>query len=77
MEYRGLANQWFRSYLTCRTHLPQDSYDSYEIRSPTRICPLSNPYPYLYIKSKSVNTWNDLNKLFIKKQFVNQKRFFL
>ena len=29
------------------------------------------------IKSKSVNTWNDLNKLFIKKQFVNQKRFFL
>ena len=25
------------------------------------------------IKSKSVNTWNDLNKLFIKKQFVNQK----
>ena len=23
------------------------------------------------IKSKSVNTWNDLNKLFIKKQFVN------
>ena len=26
------------------------------------------------IKSKSVNTWNDLNKLFIKKQFVNQKR---
>ena len=28
------------------------------------------------IKSKSVNTWNDLNKLFIKKQFVNQKRNF-
>ena len=27
------------------------------------------------IKSKSVNTWNDLNKLFIKKQFVNQKFF--
>ena len=26
------------------------------------------------IKSKSVNTWNDLNKLFIKKQLVNQKR---
>ena len=25
-------------------------------------------------KSKSVNTWNDLNKLFIKKQLVNQKR---
>ena len=25
------------------------------------------------IKSKSVNTWNDLNKLFIKKQFVNQR----
>ena len=25
------------------------------------------------IKSKSVNTWNDLNKLFIKKQLVNQK----
>ena len=25
------------------------------------------------IKSKSVNTWNDLNKLSIKKQFVNQK----
>ena len=25
------------------------------------------------IKSKSINTWNDLNKLFIKKQFVNQK----
>ena len=23
------------------------------------------------IKSKSVNTWNDLNKLFIKKQLVN------
>ena len=23
------------------------------------------------IKSKSVNTWNDFNKLFIKKQFVN------
>ena len=29
------------------------------------------------IKSKSVNTWNDLNKLFIKKQFVNQKRNFV
>ena len=29
------------------------------------------------IKSKSVNTWNDLNKLFIKKQFVNQKSNFL
>ena len=28
------------------------------------------------IKSKSVNTWNDLNKLFIKKQLVNQKRYF-
>ena len=28
------------------------------------------------IKSKSVNTWNDLNKLFIKKQFVYQKRIF-
>ena len=28
------------------------------------------------IKSKSVNTWNDLNKLFIKKQFVNQKIIF-
>ena len=28
------------------------------------------------IKSKSVNTWNDLHKLFIKKQFVNQKRNF-
>ena len=28
------------------------------------------------IKSKSVNTWNDLNNLFIKKQFVNQKRNF-
>ena len=28
------------------------------------------------IKSKSVNTWNDLNKLCIKKQFVNQKRNF-
>ena len=26
------------------------------------------------IKSKSVNTWNDFNKLFIKNQFVNQKR---
>ena len=26
------------------------------------------------IKSKSVNTWNDLDKLFIKKQLVNQKR---
>ena len=26
------------------------------------------------IKSKSVNTWNDLNKLFIKKQLVNQKK---
>ena len=25
------------------------------------------------IKSKSVNTWNDLNKFFIKKQLVNQK----
>ena len=25
-------------------------------------------------KSKSVNTWNDLNKFFIKKQLVNQKR---
>ena len=25
------------------------------------------------IKSKFVNTWNDLNKLFIKKQLVNQK----
>ena len=28
------------------------------------------------IKSKSVNTWNDLNKLFIKKQFVYQKSNF-
>ena len=28
------------------------------------------------IKSKSVNTWNDLHKLFIKKQFVYQKRNF-
>ena len=26
------------------------------------------------IKSKSVNTWNDLNKRFIKKQLLNQKR---
>ena len=26
------------------------------------------------IKSKSVNTWNDFNKLFIKNQLVNQKR---
>ena len=26
------------------------------------------------IKSKSANTWNHLNKLFIKKQVVNQKR---
>ena len=26
------------------------------------------------IKNKSVDTWNDLNKLFIKKQLVNQKR---
>ena len=25
------------------------------------------------IQSKSVNTWNNLNKLFIKIQFVNQK----
>ena len=25
------------------------------------------------IKSKSVNTWNDLNEFFIKKQLVNQK----
>ena len=28
------------------------------------------------IKSKSVNTWDDLNKLFMKKQIVNQKRNF-
>ena len=28
------------------------------------------------IKSKYLNTWNDLHKLFIKKQFVNQKNFF-
>ena len=26
------------------------------------------------VKSKSVNTWNDLNKFFIKKHLVNQKR---
>ena len=26
------------------------------------------------IKSKYINSWNDLNKLFIKKQFINQKR---
>ena len=39
---RGLANQWFRFYLASRTQF------TYEIWSPTRICPWSTPFRYLY-----------------------------
>ena len=46
---RGLANQWFKSYLSGRTQFTSINGYASETRDPRhRICPWSTPFPYLY-----------------------------